>query len=99
MALGCSTNTVLHLPAIAAEAGVPFLDLDMINAISQQTPHLCSLSPGGVHHIQDLNRAGGIRAVIKTLSTTGLINADCLTVTGKTVAENLRRPSTPLTPK
>mgnify|MGYP003563147424 CR=1 FL=1 len=87
MALGCSTNTVLHLPAIAAEAGVQ-LDLNMINAISQQTPHICSLSPGGVHHIQDLNRAGGISAVLKTLSTTGLIKADCLTVTGKTIAEN-----------
>ena len=87
MALGCSTNTVLHLPAIAAEAGVT-LELSMINSISERTPHICSLSPGGAHHIQDLNRAGGIGAVLKTLSTAGLINTDCLTVTGKTVSEN-----------
>ncbi|MGD9310801.1 MAG: dihydroxy-acid dehydratase [Desulfosarcina sp.] len=87
MALGCSTNTVLHLPAIAAEADVA-LDLNMINAISEKTPHICSLSPGGAHHIQDLNRAGGISAVMKTLSAAGLINADCLTATGRTIAEN-----------
>jgi dihydroxy-acid dehydratase len=87
MALGCSTNTVLHLPAIAAEANVA-LDLNMINAISEKTPHICSLSPGGAHHIQDLNRAGGISAVLNALSAAGLINADCLTVTGKTIAEN-----------
>ncbi len=87
MALGCSTNTVLHLTAIAAEAGVPF-DLDMINRVSAKTPHLCSLSPGGPHHIQDLDRAGGIDGLIKTLAESGRINGDCLTVTGKTVAEN-----------
>jgi len=87
MALGCSTNTVLHLPAIAAEAGVE-LDLNMINAISEKTPHICSLSPGGNHHIQDLNRAGGIQAVLKTLAAAGLIHTDCLTVTGRTIAEN-----------
>jgi dihydroxy-acid dehydratase len=87
MALGCSTNTVLHLPAIAAEANVA-LDLNMVNAISEKTPHICSLSPGGAHHIQDLNRAGGISAVLNALSAAGLINADCLTVTGKTIAEN-----------
>ncbi len=87
MALGCSTNTVLHLPAIAAEADVK-LDLNMINAISEKTPHICSLSPGGAHHIQDLNRAGGISAVLKTLSTADLIDADCTTVTGGTIAEN-----------
>jgi len=87
MALGCSTNTVLHLPAIAAEAGVA-LDLNMINAISEKTPHICSMSPGGTHHMQDLNRAGGISAVLKVLSEAGLINANCLTVTGKTIAEN-----------
>ena len=62
MALGCSTNTVLHLTALAAEAGVPF-NLDMINTVSSRTPHLCSMSPGGPHHIQDLNRAGGIPAL------------------------------------
>ena len=87
MALGCSTNTALHLPAIAAEAGVE-LDLNMINAISEKTPHICSLSPGGAHHIQDLNRAGGIRAVLKTLATAGLIDTTCLTVTARTIAEN-----------
>jgi dihydroxy-acid dehydratase len=87
MALGCSTNTVLHLPAIAAEAGVS-LELSMINAISERTPHICSLSPGGAHHIQDLNRAGGISAVLKALSKAGLVHADCLTVTGRTIAEN-----------
>ena len=87
MALGCSTNTVLHLTAIAAEAGVP-LDLEMINRISGKTPHLCSLSPGGRYHIQDLNRAGGIGGVLKTLVKSNLVNGDCLTVTGKTVAEN-----------
>ncbi|PIE68214.1 MAG: dihydroxy-acid dehydratase [Deltaproteobacteria bacterium] len=88
MALGCSTNTVLHLPAIAAEAGVE-LNLEMINRISEKTPHICSLSPGGVHHIQDLNRAGGIGAVLKTLSSAGLIHQDNLTVTGKNIAENI----------
>ena len=88
MALGCSTNTVLHLPAIAVEAGVE-LDLSMINAISEKTPHICSLSPGGSHHIQDLNRAGGIQAVLKTLADEGLIQTDCLTATGRTIAENI----------
>jgi len=88
MALGCSTNTVLHLTAIADEAGVP-MDLDRINEISRKTPHLCSLSPGGAHHIEDLDRAGGIQAVIKTLADAGRINPDCLTVTGRTVGENI----------
>jgi dihydroxy-acid dehydratase len=88
MALGCSTNTVLHLPAIAAEAGVA-LDLNMINQISEKTPHICSLSPGGAHHIQDLNRAGGIGAVMKTLADAGLIRGQCVTATGKTVADNM----------
>ena len=88
MALGCSTNTALHLPAIADEAGVP-LDLNMINAISEKTPHICSLSPGGAHHIQDLNRAGGIPAVMRQLADAGLIDDSCLTVTGLSVAENL----------
>lgn len=88
MALGCSTNTVLHLKAIANEAGVD-VDLDLINEVSKVTPHLCSLSPGGKDHIQDLNRAGGIQAVLKELSDAGLIHEDCLTVTGKTVGENI----------
>ncbi|MFH1984668.1 MAG: dihydroxy-acid dehydratase [Pseudomonadota bacterium] len=88
MALGCSTNTVLHLTALAAEAGVPFT-LDMINQVSEKTPHLCSMSPGGPHHIQDLNRAGGIAAVMKTLAATDRIHGNCLTVTGRTVEQNL----------
>jgi dihydroxy-acid dehydratase len=86
MALGCSTNTVLHMAAIADEMGVDF-DLKTINEVSERTPHLCSLSPGGVYHIQDLNRAGGIPAVIKQLSTGGKIHLDSMTVTGKTVGE------------
>ncbi len=88
MALGCSTNTTLHLAAIANEAGVDF-NLNMINEISTKTPHLCSLSPGGAHHIQDLDRAGGIPAVLLELSKAGLLNEDCITVTGKTVARNI----------
>ncbi|MDL2321274.1 dihydroxy-acid dehydratase [Desulfosarcina sp. OttesenSCG-928-B08] len=88
MALGCSTNTALHLPAIAREAGIS-LDLSMINPISEKTPHICSLSPGGVHHLQDLDRAGGIPAVIRVLSDAGLMNTGCLTVTGNTMAENI----------
>ncbi|MFZ3045722.1 MAG: dihydroxy-acid dehydratase [Desulfatirhabdiaceae bacterium] len=86
MALGCSTNTVLHLAAIAHEAGIPF-DLNQINDISQKTPHLCSLSPGGAHHVEDLNQAGGIYAVMGELSKAGLIHSDCRTVSGQTVAE------------
>ncbi len=89
MALGCSTNTVLHLPAIAHEAGIK-IDLNMINEISEKTPHLCSLSPGGPHHLEDLNSAGGVQAVIKELSQAGLINDDAMTVTGKTVGENIK---------
>ncbi len=88
MALGCSTNTVLHLAAVAHEAGIPF-DLKDINTISEKTPHLCSLSPGGRHHVEDLYWAGGIQAVMRELSKIHLINTNCLTVTGKTVAENV----------
>jgi dihydroxy-acid dehydratase len=88
MALGCSTNTVLHMAAIASEAGIAF-DLDLINQASKITPHLCSLSPGGSHHIQDLNRAGGIQAVMKVLDGAGRIHGECITVTGQSVAENL----------
>ena len=89
MALGCSTNTVLHLAAIAREANVD-IDLERINEISKATPHLCSLSPGGNHHLQDLNRAGGVPALIKELSGAGLINNECLTVTGQTVGKNIK---------
>lgn len=86
MALGCSTNTVLHLAAIAAEAGIT-LNLEKINRISEKTPHLCSLSPGGPHHLQDLNRAGGIYAVMTRLAAIGRIWPDCVTVSNRTVAE------------
>lgn len=89
MALGCSTNTVLHLAALASEANFNF-DLDMINEISKAVPHLCSLSPGGKDHIEDLDRAGGIQAVIKELSGANLINEDCITVSGKSVKENIK---------
>ncbi|WP_373500553.1 dihydroxy-acid dehydratase [Desulfococcus sp.] len=88
MALGCSTNTVLHLAAIAAEAEVA-IDLDMINTVSGKTPHLCSLSPGGKDHIEDLNRAGGIPAVMKALAELGRIHLDCVTATGDTVGANI----------
>jgi dihydroxy-acid dehydratase len=89
MALGCSTNTVLHLAAIAREANVT-IDLNQINEISKATPHLCSLSPGGTHHVQDLNRAGGIPALMNELTGAGLIHNTCLTVSGKTVGDNIK---------
>ena len=90
MAMGCSTNTVLHLPAIAHEAGIK-IDLEKINAFSEKTPHLCKLSPAGQHHLEDLDQAGGIPAVMKTLDDLGLIHRDCKTVTCKTVEENLEK--------
>jgi len=89
MALGCSTNTVLHIPAIAHEAGIK-LDLDLFNKISEKTPNLCKLSPAGPHHIEDLDTAGGIQAVMKVISTIGVIDKKALTVTGKTVEANLK---------
>ncbi len=88
MALGCSTNTVLHLKAIAAEAGVD-IPLDLINEVSKKTPHLCSLSPGGVDHIEDLDTAGGIQAVLKVLADNKMIDTGLITATGKTVGENI----------
>ncbi|MDD2497490.1 MAG: dihydroxy-acid dehydratase [Desulfitobacteriaceae bacterium] len=88
MALGCSTNTVLHLPAIAHEAGVN-IDLDIVNSISERTPHLCKLAPAGNHHLQDLDEAGGVLSVMSELNSLNLINKDIMTVTGKTVGENL----------
>jgi dihydroxy-acid dehydratase len=88
MALGCSTNTVLHLMAIGLEAGVR-IDLDAFNRVSEKTPHLCNLSPAGSHHMENLDRAGGVSAVMKELSRKGLINTDCLTVTGRPVKENI----------
>jgi len=89
LAFGGSTNTSLHLPAIAKEAGVP-LTLDAFNAFSDKTPHLCSMSPGGSHHLSDLHQAGGIPALMQELSRGGLINTGAQTVTGKTVGENLK---------
>ncbi|MFP5212941.1 MAG: dihydroxy-acid dehydratase [Acidobacteriota bacterium] len=88
MALGCSTNTVLHVPAIAHEAGID-LGLDLFNTMSARTPHLCSLRPGGSHFLEDLNAAGGVPAIMKELTDLGLIHLDARTVTGKTVGENL----------
>lgn len=88
MALGCSTNTVLHLAAIANEAKLPF-ELSLINEISEKTPNLCKLAPSGRHHIQDLHFAGGIQAVMNELDKKGLIDGSCMTVTGKTVKENI----------
>ena len=87
MAIGCSTNSVLHLLAIANEAGVK-IDLNRFNDFSASTPHLCKLSPAGGHHIEDLYRAGGIQALFNELNKEGLINRECITVTGKTVGEN-----------
>lgn len=89
MALGCSTNTVLHVPAIANEAEIR-LDLGVFNEISARTPHLCSLRPGGAHFLEDLHSAGGVQAVMKELSRRELIDPAPVTVTGKTVGENLK---------
>ena len=88
MALGCSTNTVLHVPAIAREAEID-LELNLFNEISNRTPHLCSMSPGGPHHLEDLDRAGGVPAVMKVLLKAGLVDGSPLSATGMTVADNL----------
>jgi len=89
MALGCSTNTVLHVPALAHEARLN-LELDVFNEMSNKTPHLCSLSPAGPHRLQDLNEAGGVPAVMAELAKLGLIDQDAITVTGKNLRENLK---------
>ena len=89
MALGCSTNSMLHLPAIAYEAGVE-LNVDIANEISAKTPNLCHLAPAGHTYIEELNEAGGIYAVMKEISKLGLLKLDCMTVTGKTVGENIK---------
>ncbi len=89
MALGCSTNSMLHLPAIAHEAGVE-LNVDIANEISAKTPNLCHLAPAGPTYMEDLNEAGGIYAVMNEISKKGLLNLDCMTVTGKTVGENIK---------
>ena len=88
MALGCSTNSMLHLPAIANECGVS-INLDIANEISARTPNLCHLAPAGHTYMEDLNEAGGVYAVLNELSKKNLINLDCMTVTGKTVGENI----------
>ena len=88
MALGCSTNTMLHLPAIAHDAGVE-ISLDLSNEISANTPNLCHLAPAGDTFMEDLDRAGGVYAVMKELTKKNLLNLDCMTVTGKTMGENL----------
>ena len=88
MALGCSTNSMLHLPAIAHECGVE-LNLDIANEISAVTPNLCHLAPAGRTYMEDLNEAGGVYAVMNELTKKGLLNTDCMTVTGKTIGENI----------
>ncbi|MGR6837534.1 dihydroxy-acid dehydratase [Syntrophomonas erecta] len=88
MAIGCSTNSVLHLLAVAHEVGLN-INLNVFNDISASTPHLCKISPAGFHHMEDLYQAGGIQALLNELNKKGLINLDCLTVTGQTVGENI----------
>ena len=89
MALGCSTNSMLHLPAIAHEIGMDF-DISFANEISAKTPNLCHLAPAGPTYIEDLNEAGGVYAVMNELNKKGLLHTDCMTVTGKTVGENIK---------
>lgn len=88
MALGCSTNSMLHLPAIAHEIGMDF-EIDFANGISEKTPNLCHLAPAGPTYMEDLNEAGGVGAVMNELNKLGLLHTDCMTVTGKTVGENI----------
>jgi dihydroxy-acid dehydratase len=88
MALGCSTNSMLHLPAIAHECGID-INLDIANSISAKTPNLCHLAPAGPTFMEDLNEAGGVYAVMNELSKKNLLELDCMTVTGKTVGENI----------
>ncbi len=89
MALGCSTNSMLHLPAIAHEIGFDF-DISFANPISEKTPNLCHLAPAGPTYMEDLNEAGGVYAVMKELDDAGLLNKDCMTVTGKTIGEAIK---------
>ena len=88
MALGCSTNSALHLAAIAHEAKIDF-NLHMINEISEKTPNLCHLAPAGHHHMQDLNEVGGVYAVMGELCKKGYLDTSLMTVTGKTVKQNI----------
>ncbi len=90
MALGCSTNTMLHLPAIAHEVGID-LNMEVINKYSARTPNLCHLAPAGHTYMEQLNEAGGVYAVMKELSKKNLLNLDCMTVTGKSIGENIER--------
>lgn len=89
MALGCSTNSMLHLPAIAHEIGFDF-DIGFANEISEKTPNLCHLAPAGPTYMEDLNEAGGVYAVMNELAELGLLNLDCMTVTGETIGENIK---------
>ncbi len=89
MALGCSTNTMLHIPAIAKEAGVE-LNMEMVNELSAKTPNLCHLAPAGPTYMEDLNEAGGVYAVMNELSKKGLIEEDCMTVNATTIGENIK---------
>ena len=89
MALGCSTNSMLHLPAIAHEIGMDF-EIDFANGISEKTPNLCHLAPAGPPYMEDLNEAGGVYAVMNELNKKGLLHTECMTVTGKTVGENIK---------
>ena len=89
MALGCSTNSMLHLPAIAHEIGMDF-EIDFANGISERTPNLCHLAPAGPTYMEDLNEAGGVYAVMNELNKLGLLHTECMTVTGKTVGENIK---------
>lgn len=89
MALGCSTNSMLHLPAIAHEVGFDF-DISFANEISEKTPNLCHLAPAGATYMEDLNEAGGVYAVMNELDKLDLLHKDCITVTGKTVGENIK---------
>jgi dihydroxy-acid dehydratase len=88
MALGCSTNSMLHLPAIAHEIGFDF-DISFANEISAKTPNLCHLAPAGPTYMEDLNEAGGVYAVMNEINKLGLLHTECMTVTGKTVGENI----------
>ncbi len=89
MALGCSTNSMLHLPAIAHEIGYDF-DISIANEISERTPNVCHLAPAGPTYMEDLNEAGGVYAVMKQLADADLLNTECMTVTGKTIGENIK---------
>ncbi|MEY8334094.1 dihydroxy-acid dehydratase [Lachnospiraceae bacterium 47-T17] len=89
MALGCSTNSMLHLPAIAHEIGFDF-DISYANPISEKTPNLCHLAPAGPTYMEDLNEAGGVYAVMKELADIGLLNTECMTVTGESIGENIK---------